>query len=53
MRLLVLLPMRIANPVCKFKCAGGAYGHAATGSYDYGDPTIRYLPSDGHYSPGR
>jgi hypothetical protein len=32
-----------------FKYAGGTYGHTATGSYDYGDPTIRYLPSDGHY----
>ena len=28
---------------------GGAFGHATLGTYDYGDPTIRYLPSDGYY----
>ena len=37
----------LMNPAT-FKYAGGTYGHAATGSYDYGDPTIRYLPSDGY-----
>ena len=33
-----------------FFYSGGAFGHATLGApYDYGDPTIRYLPSDGYY----
>ena len=32
-----------------FFYSGGAFGHATLGTYDYGDPTIRYLPSDGYY----
>ena len=34
----------------RFKYSGGTYGRAVNpATQDFGDPTIRYLPSDGYY----